>query len=200
MTIQSLADILIGLAVVGWIVYRQLTWRIVSISKMWKMPLILGVIGIAMLAQGKGGHPITAIDIAVLAVELVVSVGIGLVMGRLAVFRTRTIRPGEPGDPRLSRRDHHRDGGQTRYVAQAEEPVLNPDGSMTVLENRTGWLGLVLWIVLILVRIGMDAVAVELGSVLATATGVILVMVAANRAARVFIIAARVQNRAAVTA
>jgi hypothetical protein len=39
-----------------------------------------------------------------------------------------------------------------------------------------------------------------MGSALAAATGVILVMIAANRLARTFVFAARVQKSAAVTA
>jgi len=228
-TIQSLTDILIGLVLVGWIVYRQLTWQIVSISRMWRMPLLLGLVGVVMLAQTNGAHVITAVDVAVLVIELAISVGIGLVMGRIAVFRTRTIRPGDQGDPltgrlgdrrrdeRADRRDRRRGyrygySADERYGAGDRardgdrggdsriERTLNPDGTKTVLESRTGWLGLVLWIVLILVRIGCDVIASQLGSTLATSIGVILVMVAANRAVRTAVFAARVQNRLAVTA
>lgn len=196
MTVQALADIIIGLSLVGWISYRQLTWRIVSISRMWRVPLILGAVGVVMIAQVKGGHPISAVDLAVLVIELVISLGIGLVMGRIAVFRARTIRPGSPGDPLAGRRRDRGDRGrQARY-----EHALNADGSETVLESRTGWLGLALWIVLIMVRVGIDFVAADLGSTLASATGVILVMVAANRIAPVFIFASRVQNSSTITA
>lgn len=161
MTVQEYADIAIGLGLVGWIVYRQLTWRIVSISRMWRLPLILGAIGAVMLAQMNGGHPVSSVDLVVLIVELVISLGIGLVMGRIAVFRAQT---------------------------------------ETVLESRTGWLGLALWIVLVMVRVGIEIVATGLGSTLASAMGVILVMVAANRIARVFVFAGRLQNRSALTA
>lgn len=64
MTIQTLANILIGVALVGWIVYRQLTWRIVYISRMWRLPLIMGGVGIVMLAQTKDAHRISATDLA----------------------------------------------------------------------------------------------------------------------------------------
>ena len=49
-------------------------------------------------------------------------------------------------------------------------------------------MGLVLWVVLIAVRVGMDALAGMAGSHLAASTGVILLMVAANRIARVGVI------------
>lgn len=192
MTIQTLANILIGVALVGWIVYRQLTWRIVSVSRMWRLPLIMAGVGVVMLAQTKDAHRISAMDLAVLIVELVISLGVGALMGRIAVFRPRVIS----ADERRERRDRRdRDGrGDSR------ERRLGTDGTETVLETRTGWLGLVLWIALIAVRIGVDVVASNMGAVLVTATGVILLMIAANRVARVFVFAARVQTCDAVTA
>ncbi|HWU60103.1 MAG TPA: hypothetical protein VN045_15380 [Microbacteriaceae bacterium] len=200
MTIQTIANILIGFILVAWIVWRQLQWRIVSISRMWRLPLIIGIVGVAMLSQQKNIHLLSAVDVAVLVIELVISLGIGAVMGKIAVFRPRNIRPGDPGDPLNGRGSGRRDrfaGGDDR---DRVERVLNADGTETVLESRTGWLGLALWIVMILVRIGIDAIASDMGSVLASATGVILVMVAANRLARTFVFAARVQKSTAVTA
>jgi hypothetical protein len=199
-TIQTIANILIGFILVAWIVWRQLQWRIVSISRMWRLPLIIGIVGVAMLSQQKNIHLLSAVDVAVLVIELVISLGIGAVMGKIAVFRPRNIRPGDPGDPLNGRGSGRRDrfaGGDDR---DRVERVLNADGTETVLESRTGWLGLALWIVMILVRIGIDAIASDMGSVLASATGVILVMVAANRLARTFVFAARVQKSTAVTA
>ena len=194
MTIQTLANVVIGLALVAWMLYRQFTWRIVSISRMWRMPMIMGIVGVVMLAQTKDMHTVSALDITVLIVELVISLAIGAVMGRIAVFRPRNIRPGEPGDPLASRRGRYGERGDR------VERVLNADGTETVLESRTGWVGLVLWIVMILVRIGMDVAATDMGSVLASATGVILIMLAANRLARVFVFVTRVQKSSAVTA
>jgi hypothetical protein len=199
-TIQTIANILIGFILVAWIVWRQLQWRIVSISRMWRLPLIIGIVGVAMLSQQKNIHLLSAVDVAVLVIELVISLGIGAVMGKIAVFRPRNIRPGDPGDPLNGRGSGRRDrfaGGDDR---DRVERVLNADGTETVLESRTGWLGLALWILMILVRIGIDAIASDMGSVLASATGVILVMVAANRLARTFVFAARVQKSTAVTA
>jgi len=193
-TIQTLANVVIGLALVAWMLYRQFTWRIVSISRMWRMPMIMGIVGVVMLAQTKDMHTVSALDITVLIVELVISLAIGAVMGRIAVFRPRNIRPGEPGDPLASRRGRYGERGDR------VERVLNADGTETVLESRTGWVGLVLWIVMILVRIGMDVAATDMGSVLASATGVILIMLAANRLARVFVFVTRVQKSSAVTA
>jgi len=200
-TIQTIANILIGFILVAWIVWRQLQWQIVSISRMWRLPLIIGIVGVVMLSQQKDIHRLSAVDVAVLVVELVISLGIGAVMGKIAVFRPRNIRPGDPGDPLngpgSGRRDRLAGGSADR---DRVERVLNADGTETVLESRTGWLGLALWIVMILVRVGIDAIASDMGSVLAAATGVILVMIAANRLARTFVFATRVQKSTAITA
>lgn len=209
MTIQTIANILIGFILVAWIVWRQLQWQIVSISRMWRLPLIIGIVGVVMLSQQKDMHRLSVVDVAVLVIEMVISLGIGAVMGKIAVFRPRNIRPGDPGDPLngrgIGRRDHadaRRDdrGFDRRDDRDRVERVLNADGTETVLESRTGWLGLALWIVMILVRVGIDAIASDMGSVLAAATGVILVMIAANRLARTFVFATRVQKSTAITA
>jgi hypothetical protein len=110
------------------------------------------------------------VDIAVLTIELVVSLGVGAAMGVLARFRAAT--PAEVSNP----------------AAPAE------------FESRTGWFGLALWLVFIAVRVGIDFWAVSAGSVIATATGVIFVMIAANRAARTAVFTLRLSRMAAVAA
>lgn len=158
MTMQTLANIAIGLALVGYILYRQMTWRVVSRSRLWRMPVVLGAIGIVMIGQSKGAHLLTFIDAAAFVVELAISLGVGALMGRLATIRS--------------------------------------SGSESVTESRTGWLGLGLWVVLILIRVGIDIAATQLGAVLVTTTGVILIMVAANRAMRALVLVQRVDRTA----
>jgi hypothetical protein len=65
-------------------------------------------------------------------------------------------------------------------------------------ESKTGWIGLALWFVFIGVRVGIDFWASAVGSHLAASTGVILVMVAANRVARTAVIGMRVARVASV--
>src|SRR4051794_2162007 len=59
------------------------------------------------------------------------------------------------------------------------------------LQVRTGWFGASLWLVLIAVRLGVDAVADSLGAHLLTSTGVILIVIAASRATRSVIVLGR---------
>lgn len=189
MTMQTLANIAIGLALVGYILYRQMTWRVVSRSRLWRMPIVLGAIGIVLIGQSKGTHLLTFIDAAAFVVELAISLGVGALMGRLATIRQCSV-PARGTEPARSEvRDRRRD-------RRAGETFRAADGSESVMESRTGWLGLGLWIVLILLRVGIDIAATQLGAVLVTATGVILIMVAANRAMRALVLVQRVDRTA----
>jgi hypothetical protein len=173
MDLQLIGNILIGVILLGWIAYRQTTWRPVSIGQMWRMPLVLGIVGVVMVVQSRA--VVNGVDLAFLVIELIVSVGVGAWMGSLAHFR----RLAEP------------------------RPVLSRSGVQTGVaefETRTGWLGLALWLLMIALRVGLDVLAGHLGAHVVTSTGVILLMLAANRAARIALIGARVGRLAPVAA
>ena len=172
MTIQTIANAVLILLVIGWIGVRQLAWRPVALSKMWRSPLIFAVVGVILLAQQVKPAAITPLDLAVVAGELVISLAVGAWMGAIARFR-RLPQPIATG----------KDG---RDVA--------------VYESRTGVLGLILWLVVIAVRVGLDVLAAQAGSHLASATGIILLVLAANRLARTAVFAARVDRHAALAA
>jgi hypothetical protein len=72
-------------------------------------------------------------------------------------------------------------------------------GAPAQYETRTGWWGLALWLVVIAVRIGIDVVATGLGAHAATTTGVILLLLSANRAARAGMIALRLDRMRAAS-
>lgn len=159
---QTLINAVVILALIAWMGYRQLTWRAVAPSTMYRTPLVLGIIGMAMLSQQQSTGSISALDIAVLAVELVISLGIGAWMGSIAHLRALA------------------------------DPVSVGRGGVARFESRTGPLGIVLWVSVIVVRIGIDVLAGIAGSHLASATGVIFLVLAANRAARVMMLARRI--------
>jgi hypothetical protein len=69
-----------------------------------------------------------------------------------------------------------------------------PDGS-GALQTRTGWIGAALWVVLVAVRLGFDAVGSSLGAHLLTQTGMILVLLAASRATAALVTRAREPHR-----
>jgi len=93
MTSSTLTDLLIGLALIVYICSKQLSWRPVDPARMWKLPLILGVVGIISMAkQTTTVHPI---DVVILGLSAVFALASGAVMGRIARFRP------SPTDPRL---------------------------------------------------------------------------------------------------
>ncbi|MBE7163061.1 MAG: hypothetical protein INR72_17625 [Williamsia herbipolensis] len=159
MSVQLIANVVIGLALVGFLAYRQMTWQSVDPSRIWRLPVILGIVGVVMLANTHATP--TSTDVVFLGVEVLLSVAIGLTMGRITTFRTA---------PEADRR------GRT-------------------LQTRTGWLGGVLWLVLIAVRVGLDVAGTHLGAHLLTSTGTILLTVAVNRAARALVVDQRMPGR-----
>lgn len=160
MNLQLIGDIVLGILLLGWVGYRQTTWRPVNIAQMWRMPLVFGLVGAIMTVQTSAA--LTGLDLAFLIVELVVSLGVGAWMGAIAHFRALP-------EPR---------------------PVGNR-GGIALYESRTGWLGLALWLLVIAARVGLDMLAVHMGAHAAASTGLILLMLAANRAARVGVFSVR---------
>jgi len=63
------------------------------------------------------------------------------------------------------------------------------------LETRTGWLGLVLWIVLIAARVGLGFWGAAAGAELAESAGVILLVVGVNRVVRLLVVLGRARRR-----
>jgi hypothetical protein len=149
-----------------------MTWRPVVVSRMWRSPLIFAVVGLALLAQQLKPSSVTPLDIAVVAGELVLALAVGAWMGAIAHFR------------------------------RLPQPVMTGKNGQDVAlyESRTGVVGLVLWVLVIGVRIGVDILAAQAGSHLAAATGIILLVFAANRVARTAVFAARLDRHAALAA
>jgi hypothetical protein len=171
--VQLVADVLLALALLVWVGYRQTTWTAVDPGRMWKMPLILAAVGLIFLTQGKDGGllHITALDVALLVVEVLVSVGLGALMGVYSSFRQLT------------------DGTRAKLEARAARKGRSVEH--VTLEARTGWVGLVLWLVLIVVRVGLGIVSAKSGAELTASSGIIMLMVAANRATRIAVILSR---------
>lgn len=106
-----------------------------------------------------------------MVIELLLAAGAGAAMGRIAHFRPAT------------------DEARRRAAASRR-------GSTDITtETRTGWLGLALWIGLIAVRIVLDVGSHRLGYELASATGMIFIVVGVNRAVRALVISARLGHR-----
>jgi hypothetical protein len=181
MNISTVTDILIAVAVLCWIVYRQFTWQLASPSRLWRMPAVIAIVGLVMLAQTRSIANVRPVDLLILAGEIVLSLGLGAIMGSLARFRTR--------------------GQRASDVRQRSGVPVGFDESVTVTETRTGALGAALWIVLIAVRVGIELLTTHyFPSALLASTGTILLVVAANRAARALVVTVRMERRGLVTA
>ena len=174
--LQYAADAVLGLAAIAWICYRQMTWRVVDPARMWRGPLVFAVVGAGILVTGSKTLILTPTDIALLALELVVSLGIGVTMGAIAHFRRLTPERAAAYEARRRLDRRGAAGGPVEY------------------ESRTSWVGAALWIVLIAVRVGLDLFAQHLGAAATASTGVILLVLAANRAARTGALAWRLEQ------
>jgi len=167
---ENLEPALIAVAVLCWLGYRQTTWRAVS-ARMWTLPAVLGAVGLLALSSAITVRP-TALDLVVVTSELVVSVGVGALIGVMTSFRAIDLaRASAPGAAARRR---------ARAVAAG-----------ATLEARTGWAALALWIALVVARLVTGTLAGAAGAHLAASAGVILLLLAANRAARVLVVSAR---------
>lgn len=92
MSMETIETIIIALAVIGFVTYRQTRWQPVDPSRLFRMPAILAAAGLFTIwgtirTLPMGWHPGTA-DVAVLVAELGTGLAAGLLMGRLATIRT----------------------------------------------------------------------------------------------------------------
>ncbi|MFG1925275.1 hypothetical protein [Cryptosporangium sp. NPDC048952] len=163
MTLTTLVDIALGLALLAYLSTRQLRWAPVDTARMWRLPIVLGAIGLASIAATD--KPLTTADVAVLVVSGLLAVGSGVAMGSLARFRP---------------------------IPAGATPKRMRNGELPDVESRTGWVGVALWLGLIVARIGLDVVGSHLGASLATGAGVILLVLAVNRAVRARVVTGRI--------
>lgn len=162
MTISNLGEILLALVALGWIVSRQMTWRPVGTGRDVRMPLVIAVVGVAMLASTGGADVVAAPDALVLLGELAVSAVFGTLLGALAHLRT---------------------------VGGAERAADADAGDL--VESRTGWIGAAVWIALLAVRLLVHVLTLQAGLALAGSTGVVLVMIAATRLVQAYVVRSR---------
>lgn len=178
MTTGNLTNLLIGLVLLAWISYRQLTWTPVVPQRMWRMPVLLAIIGAFLLVRDNALEHVTGADLAVLAIETVISLALGAAMGLLAHFRPMS------------------DDSRAAYAAKNAARV---QGVLPALETRNGWFGMALWLILIAVRVAGEFWAHANDSALLMSTGVILLTVALNRGVRILVITQRAERHPALT-
>ncbi|GAA3628140.1 hypothetical protein [Microlunatus ginsengisoli] len=92
MSTNTIETIIIALAAIAFVTYRQTRWQSVDTSRLLRMPVILAVVGLITIAgtlqhEPHGWHP-GVLDIVVLGGELLVGLAAGVLMGRLTLLRT----------------------------------------------------------------------------------------------------------------
>ena len=181
LTIANIAEAILGVLLVVYVIWRQMNWTAVDIARMWRMPLLFGLIGLVTLVSTGSQLTVTAVDLGLLAIEGAVAIVTGALMGFIAVFRPIGEKSLVAWRARAARRG--RDAGP--------EPEV---------ESRTGWVGVVLWVVLIAVRVGLGFWGHSMGSAIAESSGVILLVLAVNRIARTFVFSMRHDRHRALAA
>lgn len=170
--IANIAEAILGVLLVVYILWRQLNWSPVDVSRMWRMPVILGIIGLVTLASTGGHLKVTGVDVGLLAIEAATAIATGALMGLIAVFRPIS------------------EQGLAAWRARAASRGRGA-GPEPQVESRTGWLGLVLWVVLIAVRVGLSFWGHSMGSAVLESSGVILLVIALNRIVRTAVLGLR---------
>jgi hypothetical protein len=154
MTSQNVLEIAIAVLVVGWIIYRQTQWQALNPARIWRGPIIVAVIGAVSMKTALTGATIGTTAVALLALEAVLAVAVGVGMGMLSQIRT-------------------------------------VDGTLAA---RTGLIGSLLWFVMLALRLGVDVWASADGAKIVASTGVILLMLALNRAGRTAVLLRRAEQ------
>lgn len=80
---NTAANLVLGLAVLVWIVARQVRTSEVRADRSPRTLLVLGLVGLWQVVQFLQQHTVAAGAVAVLVVSLVVSAGLGVLRGRL---------------------------------------------------------------------------------------------------------------------
>jgi hypothetical protein len=79
----SAANIVLGLAVLSWILWRQLQTREVRTERSPRGLLVLAALGVWSCAQSVDGHTVSAVAVALVVAGVAVSAGFGALRGRL---------------------------------------------------------------------------------------------------------------------
>lgn len=86
---QIYLDVLIGVAVIALIGYRQLAWSRVKPRKLMALPIILAGYGLYNLVTA-GPRTLTVLDGWFMLAQTATAVAVGLIMGRVTKFKTES--------------------------------------------------------------------------------------------------------------
>jgi hypothetical protein len=80
MSSKDVLDIVVTLAVLAWVLYRQTVARPVTVRQLWVLPAILVVLGVISLSNVNHGH-LSRTGVTYVAVDLVSSIALGAIRG-----------------------------------------------------------------------------------------------------------------------
>lgn len=84
---QNVGEIVLVVLVIGWVVYRQTQWQALDHARLWRLPIILGIIGVLSLKSAVGTTTVQPISVVLLVVSAVLAAGVGLLMGTMSQVR-----------------------------------------------------------------------------------------------------------------
>ncbi|MTE15088.1 hypothetical protein [Nocardia aurantiaca] len=84
---NAVVDGAVAALVIGWIMYRQTRWQELDANRLWRGPIILGLIGFVQMKSVVAGSGIGVMAVALLALSALLGIGIGVVMGLLSQVR-----------------------------------------------------------------------------------------------------------------
>lgn len=101
MTFSTIFPVVLGVAALTFISVRQMTWQRVKMEKLFKMPVLLAIAGVVVIASSMDTYTsahVGGLDVVMIGVELCAAVFGGWLMGRL----TQIDRRGEVAHSRLT--------------------------------------------------------------------------------------------------
>ncbi|MEU6583840.1 hypothetical protein [Nocardia sp. NPDC046763] len=84
---NAVVDGAVAVLVIGWIMYRQTQWQVLDANRLWRGPIILGLVGFLLMRSVVTGGGLGVMSVALLALSAVLGVGIGVLMGVLSQVR-----------------------------------------------------------------------------------------------------------------
>ncbi|WP_353113069.1 hypothetical protein [Microbacterium sp.] len=172
MTPQTILTIVIALAAIVWLSIRQTTWTPMSPGRAWRGPIVLLAVGAIMMVNGRPTLIPTGPELGVLVLELVIGAAVGAGIGFTAKLRPVS--------------------GQ---ALAAHAAGRRADREAPTFEARNGAWGMVLWLGMIALRVGLGVLFASMGIAAVTAPAAILLLVGVNRLVRTGVILARVNAR-----
>lgn len=87
--LQFIGNYAFPILAVLFLIGRQFVWRQLKDRPQWRAGVILGIVGVVLVLQQPEliSAPLTAADLGMMVLECAVSFGIGILMGKMTVYR-----------------------------------------------------------------------------------------------------------------